>query len=579
MTSEQKSKIRQPIVTVAGHVDHGKTSLLDAIRCSSVAECEAGNITQKISFTWFTTEYLKKSCPLIEKNKIELEIPGFLFIDTPGHAAFNNLRKRGGSLADLAILVIDINEGIKPQTTEVIQIMKANKTPFVIALNKIDRIGGWSKISEALNENIERQPQHVRQEFDEKLYTLIGALNSYGIDPDLYYKITDFTKHIALIPCSAKTKEGIPELLMVLCGLSQRFLKQQLTLGNKAKGVILEIKQEKAMNFIEAILYDGTLSVGDEIAIATFDEPVSTKIKAIHQIQPMSMKFSPVEEVSAAAGIRIQISDRFDILPGMPFTTYTNLEEVNKELKKEIGGNVQLDKKGVIIKADSLGSLEAMLVLLRQSNIEVVKAGIGNINKTDLLAAKANLQIDEIDAIVLGFNVVIDEEVKDLYGVKVLTDSVIYKLIENVQKFRDEKAREIERNRLMELAKIVKLEILPQYVFRNSNPAIFGVRVVAGTLASGMELIDEEGEDIGRVKNVQSENKSVDTATQGMEVAIALPGVTFDRHLKDKNYLYSNTTEKQFRKFKENKDLLSGDELSVLAQISQIKSKKGENWS
>jgi len=167
--------IRQPIVTVAGHVDHGKTSILDALRCSSVAECEAGAITQKISFTNFPADHLKKSCPLIEKKHLKFEVPGFLFIDTPGHAAFNNLRKRGGSLADLAILVIDINEGIKPQTSEVIQILKANKTPFIIALNKIDKIRGWNKIGDEIQDSIEMQPPHVKQEFEEKLYTLIGS--------------------------------------------------------------------------------------------------------------------------------------------------------------------------------------------------------------------------------------------------------------------------------------------------------------------------------------------------------------------------------------------------------------------
>src|SRR3990167_2831290 len=173
-------KIRQPIITVAGHVDHGKTSILDALRRSSIAEKEAGNITQKISFTDFPAQSLKMKCPLIEKYGIKLEIPGFLFIDTTGHAAFNNLRKRGGSLADLAILVIDINEGIKPQTAEVIQILKSNKTPFIVALNKIDRISGWKKANDELKNSLQQQPQHVKQEFDEKFYTIVGALNSYG---------------------------------------------------------------------------------------------------------------------------------------------------------------------------------------------------------------------------------------------------------------------------------------------------------------------------------------------------------------------------------------------------------------
>lgn len=574
-------KIRQPIITVAGHVDHGKTSLLDSIRGTSVVDSEAGAITQKISFTLFNAEQLKTSCQLIEKSGIKLEIPGFLFIDTPGHAAFNNLRKRGGSLADIAILVIDINEGIKPQTAEVIQIMKANKIPFIVALNKIDKIHGWTKKSDDLKQNIDKQPQHVKEEFEEKFYTLIGVLNSYGFESELYYNITDFTKKLALVPCSAKTKEGIPEILMVLCGLSQKFLKDKLKLGDIAKGVVLEIKKEKFLSFIEAILYDGVLKENDEIAIASFEKPIFTKIKAIHEIVPLSTKFFHKEEVSAASGIRIQLSDKADILPGMPFTTYKNIRDVKKEFSQEIGKNIETDKKGIIIKADSLGSLEAMIVLLKQSNIKIVRAGIGSINKNDLFAAKANLEIDPVDAVILGFNVQLDDEIKDFssnYNVKILIDEVIYKLIENLQKFREEKTREIERGRLMGLAKIAKLEILGQHVFRNSNPVIFGVRIIAGKIIPNMELIDEMGESIGRMKNIQDDKKSVQEANAGMEVAISISGLSFDRHLKDKKFLYSDISEKQFKKFKDNKDLLSSGEISALQEILQIKRRKNDGW-
>jgi len=573
-----KNKIRQPIVTVAGHVDHGKTSILDSLRQSSVAETEAGAITQKISFTQVPIDKLKQNCPLIEKSKIELDIPGFLFIDTPGHAAFSSLRTRGGSLADLAVLVIDINEGIKPQTAEVIQILKANKTPFIIALNKIDRIKGWTNLSENLKDSIEMQPVHVKQEFDEKFYTLIGALNSYGFNGELFYKINDFTKNIAMVPCSAKTYEGLPELLMVLCGLSQKFLKEQLALGEKAKGVVLEIKKEKAISQIEAILYDGTLKIGDEIAIASFGEPIITKIKAIHEIQPLSNKYSAVKSASASSGIRLQITNKENILPGMPLMTFDSLNEVKEEFKEEISESIKADKKGIIIKADSLGSLEALITLLKQNGINFVKAGIGDINKSDILSAKANLKIDPIDAIIIGFNVNIDEDAGDISGIKIITEEVVYKLIENLQKFRAEKAKEIERERLMGLARIVKLEILHQYVFRNTAPAIFGVRISGGKLASGMQIIDNEGEDIGRVKNIQAEKKSVEEAEEGMEVAVSIPGSNYERKIKDKKFLYSNLSEKQFKNFKKNKDLLSSSEISILQEIADIKRKKHEDW-
>jgi len=579
-------KIRQPIVTVAGHVDHGKTSILDSFRQSSVQASEAGGITQKISFTLFPREQLEKACPLIKKSGINLKIPGFLFIDTPGHAAFTNLRKRGGSLADIAILVININEGIKPQTNEVIQILKHNKTPFLIALNKIDNIHGWKNSSDTtesdLKKNIESQSQITKQSFDEKYMTLIGSLNNLGFDADLFYNISDFTKQIALVPCSAKTKEGIPELLFTLLGLSQKYLENRLELGKDAKGVLLEIKKEKSMSYSESILYDGELSKEDEIAISDLNgKVIVTKIRILEEIAPLSTRFVPKEKVQAATGLRIQFSGKTDILPGMPFLKYKkNKEEIEEIFKKEISENIKTKKKGIIAKADSLGSLEALLVLLEQSNIPVVKAGIGDINKTDVISAKANLEINEIDALIVGFNVKLDEEAKlsSSNNIKILTEEVIYKLIEEVVEFRKEKINEIEKKRLMGLTSLCKLKVLPKYVFRNTKPAIFGVRIEVGKLISGLNLIGEKSEKVGRVKNIQSENKSVAEAKEGMEIAISIPGVNFERQMKDKEFLYSELSENQFKNFKKNKDLLSNKEISLLQEIAEVKRKEKADW-
>src|SRR3989338_8965640 len=386
-------QIRQPIVTVAGHVDHGKTTILDSIRKTKVYNTEAGGITQKISFTLVPMDELRKRSPLIKDLK--LEIPGFLFIDTPGHAAFSDLRKRGGSLADLAILVIDINEGIMPQTAEVLEILRLNKTPFIIALNKIDNISGWRKLSENLKESIEMQAENVKMSFQEKLFTIMGSLHHHGFNAKPFYEVVDFTTQLALIPCSARTGEGIPELVLMLAGLSQKFLKEKLKLGKDAKGVILEIKKEKTMEYIEAILYDGILSAKDEIAIASFNEPIITKIRVLEEILPVSQKFKPVFKAGAANGIRMQLIDSKEILPGMPFTIFkNNLEEIKKDFKKEISEKLETDKEGIIIKADSLGSLEALITLLKQEKIKILSIGIGKINKKDIISAQANLQSD-----------------------------------------------------------------------------------------------------------------------------------------------------------------------------------------
>ena len=572
--------IRQPIVTVVGHVDHGKTSILDCLRASCVQEGEAGGITQKISFTLYPLDQLKLACPLIEKSNIEIKFPGFLLIDTPGHAAFTNLRKRGGSLADLAVLVIDINDGIKPQTAEVIQILKHNKTPFIIALNKIDNISSWRKQDEDLKQNIEKQSQLVKQVFNEKYMTLIGSLSSHGFESDLFYNIDDFTKKIALIPCSARTKEGISELIMMLCGISQKYLGNKLELGKDAKGVVLEVKKEKDCSYLETILYDGELSKDDKIAIANLDgEPTITKIRILEEIQPLCTTFKPVQKATAPTGLRLQPCEKVDVLPGMPFVVYKdNKEEIEKQFKKELSENIKTDKKGIIAKADSLGSLEALLVMLRENNIPVVKAGIGQINKADIISATANLDINELDAIVIGFNVGIDEEAEEMMKkITLITNEVVYKLIEDLVEFRLEKSREIEKKRLMQLAGLGKLKILPEYVFRNTNPAIFGVRIEAGKFKKGMTLIDGKGEKIGKLKNLQVDKKSVDEAKEGVELAISIPGTNFERKLKDIEYLYSELGESQFRQFKKNKDLLSPNEKKLLQEIAEIKRQKKDS--
>lgn len=578
-------KIRQPIVTVVGHVDHGKTSILDKFRQSCVQESEAGGITQKISFTIYPMENLKKACSLIDKSGIKLNIPGFLFIDTPGHAAFTNLRKRGGSLADLAILVIGINDGIKPQTAEVIQILKHNKTPFIIALNKIDNISGWKTDtgeSSELIKNIESQSMNVKQNFDEKYLTLIGSLHSYGFEADLYYKISDFTKKIAIVPCSAKTGEGIQELIMVLCGLSQKYLEDKLSIGEDGKGVVLEIKEKKDCYYLESILYDGELLKQNQIAVANLEgEPILTKIRVLEEIEPLCDRFKPKEKVTAATGLRMQVVEKIDILPGMPFQVYKeNLGEIKKTFRKEISENIKTEKQGIITKADSLGSLEALLLILRQNNIPVVKAGIGKINKSDIVRAKANLKINELDAIIAGFNVSVDEEAKEMVSekIKILTNDVIYKLIENLTEFRTDKRKEIEKKRMMGLSVLGKIKILHKYIFRNTNPAIFGVRIEAGRLIPRMNLTDNKGKKIVKIKNMQLENKSVEEASEGTELAISVPGINFERKLKNVNFLYSDITEAQFRNFKKNKDLLSSSETSLLQEIAEIKRREKADW-
>ncbi len=575
------TKIRQPIVTIAGHVDHGKTSILDKIRETSVQEGEAGGITQKISFTTLPKENIQKRAGnILDKFKIPLEIPGLLFIDTPGHAAFTNLRKRGGSLADIAILVIDINDGIKPQTAEVLQILKANKTPFIIALNKIDNISGWQTSESLLSlEAIENQATNVRQNFDEKFYTIVGALHSHGINAEMYSKITDFTKNVTIVPCSAKTSEGITEILAMLTALSQKFLKDRIKIKEVGKGVVLEIKKGKTMNYLECILYDGKLTNKDEIAIASFENPIVTKVRNIQEVQPLNKGFKTESEVEAATGIQLQIISKEEILPGMPFQIITKentLEKITEEFAEEISEEIRTDEFGIVAKADSLGSLEALLVLLRQKQISVVKAGIGPISKKDVYLANT---LPEEDKIILGFNVELADEAKveELKNVKVLTNPVVYKLIEDLEEWKAQKLKDIERKKLNELPTISKITVL-DFVFRNSSPAVFGVIVNGGILKKRERFINKDDVKIGQIKEIQEDKNTVQEASRGKEVAISVPGLNFERQITVGESLYTNLSETQFRQFKKHKDLLSAEEKSVLQEIAQIKRRENTTW-
>jgi translation initiation factor 5B len=574
-------RIRQPIVTVAGHVDSGKTSILDSIRGTKVYDTEAGGITQKISFTLFRKEDILKKCPVFKDKNIDLDIPGFLFIDTPGHAAFSSLRKRGGGLADLAILVIDINKGIELQTAEVLHIFKENKTPFIVVLNKVDNLAGWRNQNCGIKDSISKQSIMTQNEYREKLMTIQGALYSYGFEAMPFYDINDFSKNLALVPCSSRTGEGIKEIIMTLCGLSQKYLKDRLVINEDARGLILEVKKDSKGKYIEAVLCDGVLKSGEEIIVAGLINPEILKIKILEEILPLSNKFKTVKEATAATGIKFPLTENAEVLSGMPFQIYSNnKEKILSEMKKIVEESIQTCEEGIILKADSLGSLEATLFLLKEANINVCKAGIGDVDKRDVIYANTNSEKDVLNAIVIAFNVGVLKEAEDIKNkdVKIISGEVVYKIVEDLKEYRENKLKEIERKKMEDLTSICKLKVLNQYVFRNANPAIFGVRVEAGLLKPRTTFIDESGEEIGEIVKIQENKETLENAESGKEVAVSIRGANFERQILNKEFLYSDISAFQFKKFKENKHLLSKEEVDILQKISQIKRAKEITW-
>lgn len=579
-------KIRQPIVSVLGHVDHGKTTVLDKIRGTSIAEREAGRITQHIGATEVPIDEIHKICSILIGDK-GFKIPGLLFIDTPGHHAFTTLRARGGSLADIAILVIDISEGLKPQTIESINILKRFKTPFVIAANKIDRIMGWIPQKGApFVHSLQSQNEEAKEALDKKLYEIVGVLFDMGFSAERYDRISDFTKNVAIVPISAKFEEGFPDLLMVLCGLAQKFLETRLHTENKpAEGTVLEVKDERGFGTtIDAIIYNGTIKQGDTIVVGGLNGAVITKVKALlkpkplHEIREPSQKFNSVKKASAAAGLKIIANNLDGVVAGALLKVATeDIEKTKVEVEGSSKPSIETADNGVIIKADAVGSLEALSFELNEKQAPIKKADIGNVSKRDVV--EASTISDPLRRAILGFNVKILPDASEEVGksdVMIFVNDTIYKLIEDYETWLVKKSEEIEKASREEIVYPVKIKILSGCVFRVNNPAIVGVRVLAGKLRTGCKLLRGDGKNIGKVQTIQSKNESLKEAAMGSEVAIAIDGATVGRQIHENDILYVDIPEEDTRKL--SKIEISIEEKDVLYEMYKIKRKEKQFW-
>ena len=579
--------IRQPIICVMGHVDHGKTTLLDKIRSTTIASKEAGGITQHIGASEVPLEVIEKiSGPLLKSFGGKLKIPGLLFIDTPGHEAFTNLRKRGGAVADLAILVVDISKGFEPQTYEAIDILKEYKTPFVVAANKIDLVTGWRSIQTySFLESIKQQHEQVVNELEAKMYELVGKLSELGFSSERFDRIKDFKKEVVIVPLSAKTGEGLAELIVFVAGLAQRFLESRLNIEESGPGIgsIIEKKEETGLGTtIDVILYNGTLSVGDTIAFATLNGIKTTKIKALLRPKPLQeiresiSKFYSTNTVSAAAGIKISAPDLEDALPGS-LVMSTKVKNYQLELSQEINEVFQTDKSGIVLKTDTLGSLEALSRLLKNAGVSISKKGIGEVTKKDVLDAYAMRAIDPYSAVVLAFNVPINEEAKEESNatkVEIISSNIIYEVMDLYQNWL-KKAKEEEKKMALKMVTIpAKLVVLPNAMFRMSKPAIFGIEVVSGRTEPSVLVMNAKGEILGRIKEIQENGIRLDEAPAGKDVAVSMDEVTFGRQIKEGETLYTfiNDDEEMLLKTKFSY-LLSDEEKTLLTEISEIKAK------
>ena len=567
-----------------GHVDHGKTSLLDKIRSSTIAAKEAGGITQHIRASEVPIDAIDSICgPLLRASNIKITIPGLLFIDTPGHEAFTNLRRRGSSVADIAILVVDVTKGFEPQTIEAIDILKEYRTPFIVAANKVDLITGWrdSKLNSVLA-SLKKQSEGVVTELDSRIYEMIGRLSEFGLNSERFDRIKDFQKEIAIVPISAKTGEGIAELLVVATGLAQRYLEMKLNIEIKGpgKGSILEKNEIRGLGTtIDVILYDGTLKVNDTIAFATSNSVATAKIKALlkpkpmHQVGDSASKFIYVDSVSAASGIKISGNGLDDAMPGSPVMQVTGGDYAN-EIKAEMGEVFKTDSRGLILKADSIGSLEAISKLMNAVGFGISKKGIGKVTKRDVTDAFSMYATDPLSAVILAFNVGIEDDAQEASqasGVKIISSDIIYKLIDDYKAFTDEKKKTAAQKIEDRIVLPGEIEVLPNSCFRVST-AVFGVSVVAGRIVPGYQLISNTGEVIGKIKEMQSEKETLKEAKKGEHLAISMSEPTFGRQVREGQILYTNVGDEDFSLLlKEFAYLISEEEAKLLERIMEIK--------
>ena len=585
----ESGHLRQPVVVILGHVDSGKTSLADSLRGTGVQAREVGGITQEIGASYFPMETLKQICGhLLDRAGGELQIPGLLMIDTPGHAVFSNLRLRGGSAADIAILVVDVLKGLENQTLESIDILKQRKVPFLVALNKIDMVAGWRKGSRGpLQEVMKQQPPSWGDELEERLYNVVGGLSRLGFQSDAYYRVKDFRQQVSIVPVSARAPVGMPEMLAMLIGLAQQFLKEKLKVADakSARGIILEMQEEAGIGeTANVILTEGSLRVGDSISLVRRDGAFKSKVKALFMPKPLDEmrdprdKFTPVTSVYAAAGVKLVSPDLAGAVPGTTvasFKTEGEFRQLKIEMEKELSNIVvKTDNMGVIVKAGSIGGLEALLRMLEERGVPVREADIGDISKNDIVDAQVVGEHDPYLGAILGFDSKVLPEAKDYVGSSpIFVSSIIYEVIDNYVNWAAAKKESDEKAALSSLTRPCKLKVLPGAFFRNRDPAVFGVEVVAGRLRPKVRLMNPQGVELGTVEQLQDQGKSLAEAKEGEQIAISVDGPTLGRQIRENETLFTMPRSHEAKALRTKLlGSLTEKEREVLDEIVTIKS-------
>ncbi|TDH69205.1 hypothetical protein CCR75_008497 [Bremia lactucae] len=587
--------LRSPICCIMGHVDTGKTKLLDNIRRTKVQDAEAGGITQQIGATFFPVDAIKqKTARLAETMKLEYRLPGLLVIDTPGHESFTNLRSRGSSLCDIAILVVDIMHGLEPQTLESLRLLRQKKAPFVVALNKIDRCYGWKTMLDMpVQEALKHQNEHVIREFEDRMKSIIVEFAEQKLNAEVYWRNKDLAHTVSLIPTSAISGEGVSDLLMMLTRLTQERMVKSLAFVDILQCTVLEVKVIEGLGTtIDTILVNGTLEEGATIVVCTLDGPVVTTIRSLltpHPMKEIRVKGEYIhhQKIKAAMGVKICAQGLEKAVAGTQIHVVgpdDDIEELKDSVMSDLTSildSVKSARRGVMVQASTLGALEALLEFLRTCDppIPVSCVNIGPVHKKDVMRASVQLEHQPEFATILAFDVKVHSDATELateLGVRIFTADIIYHLFDQFTAYMDN-FRSARREEFAEVAVFpCVLKILPNCIFNKKDPIILGVDVEEGIVKVGTPLVvpSAGGLLVGKVGSIEREHKEVDRAKKGASVAVRIDNessVMYGRHFDHKNQLVSRLTRESIDALKENfRDDLQKEDWQLVIKLKKV---------
>ncbi|KAH3681094.1 hypothetical protein WICPIJ_007954 [Wickerhamomyces pijperi] len=602
--NKKDSDLRSPICCILGHVDTGKTKLLDKIRQTNVQGGEAGGITQQIGATYFPIEAIKAKTAVMAKFEQQtFDVPGLLVIDTPGHESFSNLRSRGSSLCNIAILVIDIMHGLEQQTIESIKLLRERKAPFIVALNKIDRLYDWQTIpNNAFRDSYAKQTRAVQSEFQDRYNKIKVALAEQGLNSELYFENKNMAKYVSIVPTSAVTGEGVPDLLWLLLELTQKRMSKQLMYISEVEATILEVKVVEGFGTtIDVILSNGYLREGDRVVLCGMNGPIVTNIRALLTPPPsrelrIKSEYMHHKEVKAALGVKIAANDLEKAVAGSRLLVVgpdDDEEELMEEVMDDLTGlldSVDTSGRGVTVQASTLGSLEALLDFLKDMKIPVMSIGLGPVFKRDVMKATTMLDKAKEYAVMLCFDVKVDKEAEqyaDEQGIKIFSADIIYHLFDAFSAYQA-KLLEAKRKDFMEYA-IFPAVCKTLQIINKRNPMIIGVDVVEGSLRIGTpicavkvnpETKQKETFVLGKVASLEINHKSVDSVKKGQTaagVAVRLDNPSsaqpiWGRHVDEKDNLYSLITRKSIDTLKDQafRDSVSRDDWLLIKNLKTV---------